>query len=94
VGPVGMLSPAQLITPYALEHFKGKHVRVYPAGDQTGIDAAGRWQKQLQDAGAQKIDFFKFSAFKGSDGQVVKDLCEFNRLKVGGGEFAESRILP
>ena len=34
VGPVGMLSSACLISPGALEHFKGKHVRIYPHMDQ------------------------------------------------------------
>jgi hypothetical protein len=46
VGPVGMLS-LNLISPDALEHFKGKHVRIYPCCDKAGIDAAIRWKEQL-----------------------------------------------
>lgn len=94
VGPVGILSSACLISAEALEHFKGKHVRIYPHMDEAGIKAAGRWQKQLQEAGARKVDFFNFSAFHSSQGSCVKDLCEFNRLKVAGSDFIERTILP
>lgn len=62
--------------------------------DEAGIRAAGRWQKQLQDAKARKVDFFNFSAFHSSQGSCVKDLCEFNRLKVAGSDLIERNILP
>ena len=94
VGPVGMLSSASLIAPEALEHFRDKHVRIYPHMDQAGIKAADKWQKQLQEAGASKVDFFDFSAFQSSQGSSVKDLCEFNRLYVAGSDFNERTILP
>ena len=93
VGPVGMLSSASLIAPEALEHFRGRHVRIYPHIDKAGINAAGKWQKQLQDAGARKVDFFNFSAFPSSGGSV-KDLCEFNRLTLAGSDLIERSILP
>lgn len=93
VGPVGMLS-LNVISVDALERFKGKHVRIYPCCDEAGIDAAIRWQKQLQEAGAKKVDGLNFGALKSSEGREVKDLCEFNRLKLAGQEFTERTILP
>lgn len=93
VGPVGMLSSACMIAPEALEHFKGKHVRIYPHIDRAGISAAGKWQKQLQEVGARKVDFFNFSAFP-SGGGSVKDLCEFNRLTLAGSNLIERSVLP
>jgi len=93
VGPVGMLS-LNLISADALEHFKGKHVRIYACFDKPGLDAAIRWQKQLQEAGAKKVDGFNFGTFKSAEGHAVKDLCEFTRLNLGGSEFAERTILP
>ena len=94
VGSVGMLSSACMIAPEALDHFKDKHVRIYPHMDQAGIKAADRWQRQLQEAGASKVDFFDFSAFQSSKGSSVKDLCEFNRLHTAGSDFNERTILP
>ena len=93
VGPVGMLS-SSLIASDALEHFKGKHVRIYPRQDEAGIEARDKWVKQLQAAGAHKIELFNFSAFQSAEGRVVKDLCEFNRLKLGGSDYSERTILP
>jgi hypothetical protein len=94
VAPVAMLSSARLICPDALEHFKGKHVRIYPSQDKAGIEARDKWGNQLHAAGARKIEFFNFSVFQSIDGHAVKDLCEFNRLKLGGSDFAERHILP
>ena len=94
VAPVAMLSSARLICPDALEHFKGKHVRIYPSQDKTGIEARDKWGNQLHAAGARKIEFFNFSAFQSIDGHAVKDLCEFNRLKLAGQDFTERSILP
>jgi hypothetical protein len=94
VGPVAMLSSAHPISADALQHFKGKHVRIYPHLDEAGRKAAGEWQKQLQDAGAKKVEFLNFAAFRTNDGHFANDLCEFNRLKLGGSDFAERNILP
>jgi hypothetical protein len=77
-----------------LEHFKGKHVRIYPSQDKTGIEAKDKWANQLHAAGARKIEFFNFSAFQSMDGHAVKDLSEFNRLKLAGQDFTERSILP
>lgn len=89
VGPVAMLSSACLISTEAVEHFQGKHVRIYPHTDQAGIRAAGKWQRQLNDAGARKVDFYNFGEFQ------MKDLCEFNRLRMtAGGSLTERTILP
>jgi len=93
VGPVAMLSSACLISPEAVHHFRGKHVRIYPHVDDAGIKGAGRWQQQLKQAGARKVDFFNLSVFS-NQGSSVKDLCDFNRLKSAGGEFIERTILP
>ena len=93
VGPVGMLS-SSLISPDASELFQGKHVRIYPRQDKVGIEAKDKWVKQFQAAGARKIELFNFSAFQSIDGHAVKDLCEFNRLKLGGQDFSERTILP
>jgi len=94
VVPVAMLSLGCSISPDALQHFKGKHVRIYPSQDKAGIEARDRWVKQLRAAGASKIELFNFSAFQSMDGHAVKDLCEFTRLKLGGSEFGERTILP
>jgi hypothetical protein len=94
VAPVAILSAESSIPPVALEHFKGRHVRIYPCRDKEGIAVAGTWQQQLKDAGAKKVDFFNFGAFQSSEGRAVKDLCEFNRLKLAGSDFNEGKILP
>jgi hypothetical protein len=88
VGPVTMLSSACGIAPDALEYFKGKQVRIYPHSDEPGIKAAGKWQKQLKEAGVGKLDFYNFGAFN------LKDLCEFNRLRMAGSALNERNILP
>ena len=89
-----MLSSEHLISSDALEHFKGKHVRMYPSQDKAGIEAKDKWGKQLQAAGARNLEVFNFSAFQSIEGHAVKDLCEFTRLKLAGSEFAERTILP
>ncbi len=94
VAPIAMLSSAHPMTPEALQHFKGKHVRIYAAVDKAGIEARDRWGRQLQSAGASKVDLFNFNAFKSPEGRAVKDLCEFNRLKLGCSDFVERTILP
>jgi hypothetical protein len=89
VAPVAMLSSACLIAKEALAHFQRKHVRIYPHTDQAGIGAAGKWQRQLNEAGARKVDFYNFGEFH------MKDLCEFNRLRMTAGSgLMERTILP
>ena len=93
VAPVAMLSSG-LIASDTLEHFRGKHVRIYPCLDKAGINTVRGWEKQLHGADLKKLDMFNFGAVKSTEGQAVKDLCEFARLKCAGSDFVERNILP
>ena len=85
VAPVAMLTSSCDIAPEALFHFLGKSVRIFPHLDLPGIDAAERWQRQLMNAGAERVDFFNFHAYEIAAGGAVKDLCDFNRYRVMAG---------
>jgi hypothetical protein len=85
VAPVAMLTSSCDIAPEALPHFAGKSVRIFPHLDISGIEAAGRWHKQLMDAGAKTVDFFTFHAFEIEAGSELNDLCDFNRYRVMAG---------
>jgi len=74
--PVAMLGRGQgRIDPEALEHFRGKRVRIYPHDDD---DGGGRrsalvWAQQLEQVGVQ-ADFFVFDGMLKEDGTRAKDL--------------------
>jgi hypothetical protein len=74
--PVSMLSGSPRISEDAVNHFKGKHVRIFPHPDKTGLQGAARWQEQLTRAGA-RVDVFDFSRYERVDNQPVKDLEDF-----------------
>lgn len=61
--PVGMMSASPRIHAEALAFFKGKHVRIIPHPDENGagIKGAIRWNAQLIEAGASKVDFVDLS---------------------------------
>ena len=94
VAPVGMLPGAHLISPEALSHFKGKHVRIYPSLDKAVIKASESWPGQLHKAGARKVEIFNFPAFRSFEGNWAKNLVEFNRLKLARSGYSERTILP
>ena len=92
IAPVAMLTSSCNIAAEALPHFIGKTVRIFPHSDQPGIDAAERWQKQLLNAGAARLDFFNFRAFEIAAGPELNDLCDFNQQR-GLAGFKQQRIL-
>lgn len=75
--PVVMLSASPAIHPDALLHFKGKAVRIFPHAEGAGLKGAARWQAQLVEAGAARVDVFDLSAYRKADGSTVNDLWEF-----------------
>jgi len=81
VAPVAMLTSSCDIATDALSQFNGKSIRIFPHADEPGNDAAERWQKQLMEAGAKRVDFFNFRSFEAGAGSELKDLCDFNRYR-------------
>ncbi|MEI6393266.1 MAG: toprim domain-containing protein [Verrucomicrobiota bacterium] len=76
VAPVGMLCASVSISDDALPFFKGKHVRLFPHADASGVKAARKWSQQLKAAGVAKLDFYDFARLKTTPDERVKDLCE------------------
>jgi hypothetical protein len=85
VEPVAMLTSSCDLAAEALDHFKGKMVRIFPHLDEPGVSAAERWQTQLFSAGAKNVDFFNFRAFEFAARSEVKDLCDFNQRRGAAG---------
>lgn len=73
--PVAMLGGSARIHPDALPMFAGKRVRIFAHQDDTGYQAALRWEDQLAEARAD-VDIFSLSGLRRTDGAVVKDLCD------------------
>lgn len=74
VAVVGMMGGTNTIPDDALPLFAGKRVRIFPDADQTGRDAAGRWFRQLADAGAT-VDCLSLEGLPG-----VKDLNDLTSM--------------
>lgn len=75
--PVVMLSASPAIHPDALPHFKGKTVRLFPHTEGAGLLGAAKWQAQLVEAGAARVDVFDLSGYRQADGSPVNDVWEF-----------------
>ena len=75
--PVAMLSSSPAIHADALPLFRGKHVRIFAHSEGAGLNGAAKWQAQLLEAGAARVDVFDFSAYRKADGNTVNDLWEF-----------------
>ncbi len=75
--PVAMLSSSPKIHNDALDWFLGKHVRIFAHADEGGLKGALKWQKQLLEAHAMKVDIFDFSHYRRINDEMVKDLWEF-----------------
>ena len=78
--PVGMLAASVAIAEDALPQFAGKDVVIYPHADAAGLEAAARWQKQLQGV-AREVAIFNMSLLHEETDKKVKDLNDFIRLK-------------
>ncbi len=74
IAVVGMMGGQNSIPDEALPLFAGKRVRIFPDADKTGRDAAGRWFKQLTDAGAT-VDCLSLEGLPG-----VKDLNDLTSM--------------
>ncbi|MDF1853414.1 MAG: toprim domain-containing protein [Verrucomicrobiales bacterium] len=75
--PVAMLGKeCREIHPEALKLFRGRDVRITPDADADGggMEAARRWAKQIEEAGALSVTAFDFSGLTRIDGMPVKDL--------------------
>jgi hypothetical protein len=88
VAPVTMLGASTRIVPDALPLFAGKRVRIFPHADAAhddgkapGLEAAARWQDQLNAAGAD-VDVFDLADIPGADGVLCKDLNDLARVPV------------
>ena len=94
--PVGMLSASPAIHAEALPLFKGKAVRIFPHAEGAGLKGAAKWQVQLFEAGAARVDVFDLSPYRKADGSPVNDLWEFvHRLHPDDQLNPETwRILP
>jgi putative DNA primase/helicase len=92
VAPVAMLAAGSAIAGDALPRFKGKHIRIVPHVDAAGNAGARRWQEQLIEAGASKVDFWTPGD---DDSSPIKDLNDYlplYRLDTADGS-REGRIL-
>lgn len=78
--PVAMLSASVTISGDALPYFTGKDVVIYPHADAAGVEAADRWQKQLQGI-AREVAIFDMSLLHEETNEKAKDLNDFIRLK-------------
>ncbi len=58
----------------------GKVVRIFPHLDGAGLAGAQRWQKQLVDYGATRVDLFDLSGLQRRDGKPVNDLCDLTGI--------------
>ena len=56
--------------------FGGKHVRIYPHTDESGMSAARQWAAQIKEAGAAVVDAFDLSGFITKAGKPGKDLAD------------------
>lgn len=81
VAPVCVLGAGITISEEALPFFRGKRVRIFPHAEGTGATAGKRWQEQLKNAGAIKVDLFDFFELTRADGEMVNDLLDFAELK-------------
>lgn len=77
--PVAMLSASVTISGDALPYFTGKDVVIYPHADAAGVEAADRWQKQLQGI-AREVAIFDMSLLHEETDKKLKDLNDFIRL--------------
>jgi hypothetical protein len=78
VGVVAMLGASNSFPDDTLHHFKNKRVRLFPHDDKAGLAAAGRWEKQLQAAGAE-TDCFRVGGVALDGGGVSCDLNDLVR---------------
>lgn len=78
--PAAMLSASVTISGDALHYFTGKDVVIYPHADAAGLEAAARWQKQLQGV-AREVAIFNMSLLHEETDKKVKDLNDFIRHK-------------
>jgi hypothetical protein len=57
VAPVAMVEADSSIGDEALPYFKGKHVRIIPHSDESGLETGIKWANQLLGVGDVKVDF-------------------------------------
>lgn len=62
-----------------LPTFTDRRVRIFADADEEGRDAAARWERQLEDAGAV-ADSFDLQGLHQADGRLVKDLNDVCRM--------------
>ena len=90
VGVTTMLGAGLNIADDALPCFAGKHVRLFPHGDEPGKASAIRWARALRSAGAT-VDAFSFDGIRQANGAPV---CDLNDLAhVHADDFENDRAL-
>jgi hypothetical protein len=90
VAPVAMLGGTNSIHESALPCFRGKRVRIFPHIDETGREAAERWECQLKDAGAV-VDCFNLEGTRRDDGSPIGDLNDLSHVHPD--DFEDDRAL-
>ena len=82
VAPLAMLGGGiGQIASDALPYFRGKHVRIFPHVDRTGLSTLAIWARQIANAGATKVDAFDLGGLVRDDrkrGKDVADLCRID----------------
>lgn len=79
VAAVAMLGASLRIHAQVLPLFSGKQVRLFPHPDEAGQQAAERWTRQLEAAGAQ-VDAFSFRGLRRTNGEPVADLNDLSSI--------------
>ena len=80
VAAVAMLGAGNRPSVAAWLPLKGKRVRVYCHRDTAGMEAGKAWGKAILEAGAAKIDGFRFDGLRKVDGLPVEDLNDLLAL--------------
>ena len=76
IAVVAMLGASNRIPDVTLQHFAGKHVRIFADADVRVQEAGQTWARQLAGAGVP-VSGYSFAGLVQSDGSPVKDLNDF-----------------
>jgi hypothetical protein len=93
VSVCGMLGASARIHPLALERFAGKAVLIFCDADSPGLTGARRWRDQL-DPHCRMVRLYQFKGLTRDDGEPVKDLRDFLRVRIDDWEAEPEVSMP
>lgn len=86
---VALLGANQRIAETALPAFSGKHVRIFPHRDNTGLDGAANWTRAILPF-ARTVDGLDFTGCRRVDGEPIEDLNDVCHIHAD--DFEENRV--